>query len=146
MIDRQAIIAEVRNWVEEITGLGFRRADTQFWEEGAMPEPLRQLTARGVATRSRKKPDVRIKSLSGPSQRCERILRQVEAYDHRYRSALILYSCAPTVSMAVDSMRRSAVDFGRFSEAGLALYAAYGRQLIDNRRPRQRLTTAVGTP
>ena len=130
MIDRQAIACQIREWAGELTGLGFHRTDMQFWEEGAMPEPLRQLTARGTPTRTRRKPDPRIRSLTPQAQRCDEILAAVEDVDHRYRRALVLYSCVHPISRAAGEMRRNLVDFARFAEGGFAIYAVYDRRAL----------------
>lgn len=133
MIDRQAIATQIRDWAEQSTGLGFKRADQQFWEEGGLPEPLRALTARGVATRSRKKPDTKVVALSPAARSCGLILDEIRGIDDRYHRAVILYACVQPIARAAKEMRRSLVDFVRFAEGGFAIYAVYERRAC--RRP-----------
>lgn len=122
MIDRQDIAAEVRQWVQEATGLGFKRTYMQLLEEGGLPEPLHALTARGTATRVRRRPDTKLERLSYPAARCQAILSHIDKVDERYRRALILYSCIRPLSDAARGMRKQLPDFVRFAEGGIAIY------------------------
>ena len=128
MIDRQAIARQVRDWAQEASGLGFTRTEGAFLEEGGDEDVLRVLTARGTPTRTRRKPNAKVKRLSATALRVEENLWRVEQIDNRYRRALVIMSLTHNVMDGATFMRRSVGDFCRFAEAGFALFAAFDRR------------------
>lgn len=127
MIDRNSIAAEVRQWVQEATGLGFKGTRVMLLQEGGIPDRLHDLTARGTASRVRRRPDTRVERLSPAAARCEAILAHIDKVDDRYRRALILYACVRPLSEAAKGMRKQLPDFVRFAEGGIAIYGLLQR-------------------
>ena len=82
-----------------------------------------KVTARGVATRSRKRGSAAdLRALAGEPRQTDRILRMVESIDPRYREALVVRVQTASAAQAATVMRRSGADFARFYEGGMASF------------------------
>ena len=124
MIDRHGIRTEIRHWLEELDGLGFGSSEASLLEDIRKGRTLTRITARGSATRTRRRPGQSIKDLSPEAKWCEAVMRHILAVERKYYQALIFRAGLPTVTDAAAAMKRNLYDYCRFLEGGYAIYSS----------------------